>query len=144
MIYCVMHGREKMKFEFYVLNYDFNGKRVENFNIFNNISLNNAVEKEVRKYLRSPKKYHYQKYNYNIKEYHYIYGFDGLCEEIKSLIRWQEWSRREYEISVGDAFEDDLNKFEKWDCYKQCEPNMAIITREVIWQYKQYLKEKRK
>lgn len=132
-----------MKFEFYVLNYDFNGKRVENFNIFNNISLNNAVEKEVRKYLRSPKKYHCQKYNFNTKEYYYIYSFDGLCEEIKSLIRWQEWSRREYEISVGDAFEDDLNKFEKWDCYKQCEPNMAIITREVIWQYKQYLKEKR-
>lgn len=140
-----MHGREKMKFEFYVLNYDFNGKRVENFNIFNNISLNNAVEKEVRKYLRSPKKYCYIQYGLlPVGTRNCIYGFDGLCEEIKSLIMWQEWSRREYEISVGDAFEDDLNKFEKWDCYKQCEPNMAIITREVIWQYKQYLKEKRK
>lgn len=135
----------KMKFEFYVLNYDFNGKRVENFNIFNNISLNNAVEKEVRKYLRSPKKYCYIQYGLlPVGTRSCIYGFDGLCEEIKSLIMWQEWSRREYEISVGDAFEDDLNKFEKWDCYKQCEPNMAIITREVIWQYKQYLKKKRK
>lgn len=145
MIYYVMHGREKMKFEFYVLNYDFNGKRVENFNIFNNISLNNAVEKEVRKYLRSPKKYCYIQHGLlPVGIRNCIYGFDGLCEKIKSLIIWQEWSRREYEISVGDAFEDDLNKFEKWDCYKQCEPNMAIITREVIWQYKQYLKEKRK
>lgn len=134
-----------MKFEFYVLNYDFNGKRVENFNIFNNISLNNAVEKEVRKYLRSPKKYCYIQHGLlPVGIRNCIYGFDGLCEKIKSLIIWQEWSRREYEISVGDAFEDDLNKFEKWDCYKQCEPNMAIITREVIWQYKQYLKEKRK
>lgn len=125
-----------MKFEFYVLNYDFNGKKVENFNIFNNISLNDAVEKEVRKYLRLSKKYCY------VGEHSYIYGFDGLCKAIKTLIMWQEWSRREYEISVGDAFEDDLSKFEKWDCYKQCVPNIPMITREVIWQYKQQLKEK--
>lgn len=132
-----------MKFEFYVLNYDFNGKRVENFNIFNNISLNNAVEKEVRKYLRSPSKYYYMKHGLWVGEHTYIYGFDGLCETIKMLIMWQEWSRREYEISVGDAFEDDLSKFEKWDCYRQCMPNIAIITREVIWQYKQQDKKEK-
>lgn len=131
-----------MQFEYYVLNYNWNKKCVENFNIFNNISLNDAVEKEVRKYLRSSSKYYYQKYDFNTKEYNYIYGFDGLCETIKSLIMWQEWARREYEISVGDAFENDLSKFEKWDCYSQCIPNIAMITREVIWQYKQQLKEK--
>ena len=131
-----------MKFEYYVLNYNFNKKCVENFNIFNNISLNDEVEKEVRKYLRSPKKYYYQKYDFNTKEYYHIYDFDGLCETIKSLIMWQEWARREYEISVGDAFEDDLSKFEKWDCYRQCEPNIPMITREIIYQYKQQLKEK--
>jgi hypothetical protein len=131
-----------MQFEFYVLNYNWNEKCVENFNIFNNTSLNDAVEKEVRKYLRSPKKYYYQKYDFDTKEYYCIYGFDGLCETIRMLIMWQEWARREYEISVGDAFEDDLSKFEKWDCYYQCEPNIPMITREVIWQYKQQLKEK--
>ena len=131
-----------MQFEFYVLNYNWNEKCVENFNIFNNISLNDAVEKEVRKYLRSPSKYYYQEYDFNTKSYNYIYGFDGLCRTMKSLIMWQEWARREYEISVGDAFEDDLSKFEKWDCYEQCKPNIPMITREVIWQYKQQLKEK--
>lgn len=132
-----------MKFEYYVLNYNFNKKCVENFNIFNNISLNDAVEKEVRKYLRSPKKYCYIQYGLlPVGTRGCIYGFDGLCEEIKSLIMWQEWARREYEISVGDAFEDDLSKFEKWDCYYQCVPNIPMITREVIWQYKQQLKEK--
>ena len=131
-----------MKFEYYVLNYNFNKKCVENFNIFNNISLNEATEKEVRKYLRSPKKYYYIKYGLRVGEYDYIYGFDGLCEAIKSLIMWQEWSRCEYEISVGDAFETDIKNLEKWDCYKQCEPNIPIITREVIWQYKQQIKEK--
>jgi hypothetical protein len=131
-----------MKFEYYVLNYNWNKKCVENFNIFNNITLNDAVEKEVRKYLRSPNKYYYMKRGEYYNTYVYTRGFDGLCEAIKLLIAWQEWARREYEISVGDAFEDDLSKFEKWDCYRQCEPNMAMITREVIWQYKQQLKEK--
>lgn len=132
-----------MQFEFYVLNYNFNKKCVENFNIFNNITLNDAVEKEVRTYLRSPKKYYYMKHGLWVGENTYIYGFDGLCETIKSLIMWQEWSRVEYEISVGDAFEDDLDNFEKWDCYKQCIPNIPMITREVIWQYKQQIKERK-
>ena len=133
-----------MQFEYYVLNYDSNGHKVEMFNIFRNIHLQEETEKEVRKYLRSPSKYYYQKYDFNTKEYYHIYGFDGLCETIKFLIMWQEWARREYEISVGDAFEKDLNNFEKWDCYQQCLPNIPMITREVIWQYKQQLKEKEK
>lgn len=132
-----------MQFEFYVLNYNFNKKCVENFNIFNNITLNDAVEKEVRTYLRSPKKYYYMKHGLWVGENTYIYGFDGLCETIKSLIMWQEWGRIEYEISVGDAFENDIDNFEKWDCYKQCIPNIPIITREVIWQYKQQIKERK-
>lgn len=119
-------------FEYYVLNYNWNTKRVENFNIFDNISLNDAVEKEVRKYLRSPKKYSYVK----VGEYSYIYGFEGFCKALESFIMWQEWGRREYEISVGDAFETDCDKLEKWDCYEQCRPNIPIIAREVIWQYK--------
>lgn len=132
-----------MQFKFYVLNYNFNKKCVENFNIFDNISLNDETEKQVRKYLRSPKNYYYIKYGSYVGEHTYIYGFEGLCETIKSLIMWQEWSRVEYEISVGDAFEKDLDNFEKWDCYKQCIPNIPIITREVIWQYKQQIKERK-
>lgn len=133
-----------MQFEYYVLNYDFNSHKVEMFNIFRNIHLQEETEKEVRKYLRSPKKYYYLKHGLWVGETTCIYGFDGLCETIKSLIMWQEWARREYEISVGDAFEDDLDNFEKWDCYLQCLPNIPMITREVIWQYKQQLKEKEK
>ncbi len=131
-----------MQFEFYVLNYNWNKKCVENFNIFNNINLNDAVEKEVCKYLKSPKKYYYTKHGLYYNKY--IYGFDGLCETIKSLIMWQEWARREYEISVGDAFEKDIDNLEKWDCYQQCVPNIPMITREVIWQYKQQNKKEKK
>ena len=123
-------------FEYYVLNYNWNKKCVENFNIFDNISLDNAVEKEVRKYLRSPKKYRYFYHGLYVGEYGYIYGFEGFCKVLGALIGWQEWGRREYEISVGDAFETDCDKLEKWDCYRQCKPNIPMIAREVIWQYK--------
>ena len=59
--------RMGMIFEYYVLNYNHNTKRVEMFNIFNNISLSEAVEKEVRKYIRSPKNYSCYNFGYIIR-----------------------------------------------------------------------------
>ena len=122
-------------FEYYVLNYDWNKKCVENFNIFDNISLHEATEKLVRKYLKAPNKFEYTGHSFD-KTQPIIHGFDGFCKALESLIAWQEWGRREYEISIGDAFETDCDKLEKWDCYRQCKPNIPMIAREVIWQYK--------
>lgn len=126
-----------MQFEYYVLNYDTNKNKVIPFNIFRNIHVQECTEREVKKYLRSPKNYVYK--SFDGKEE--IYGFDGLVKEIDHIIKWQEWSRREYEVSVGDAFETDCEKLEKWDCYGQAAPNMKMITHEVIRQYKKYKKE---
>ena len=134
-----------MQFEFYVLNYDFNKKKVVNYNIFNNIRVQEWTEKAVRKYLRAPKKFkHIVQYENKFlgKEEIALYGFDALVEEIDRTIAWQERGRREYECSVGDAFTTDCNKLEKIDCYYQSKPNMEIIAREVIFQYKKQLKEK--
>ena len=135
-----------MQFEFYVLNYDTNKKKVINYNIFNNINVQEYTEKEVGKYLRSPKKYKHivqHKNDFLGREEIAVYGFDALVKEIDSIIRWQEWSRREFEVSVGDAFETDCEKLEKWDCYRQAKPNIEMITREVIWQYKQQQKKEK-
>ena len=99
-------------FEFYVLNYNHNSKKVEMFNIFNNWVLDNAVQKEVKKYIRNPSKYKSMKYNFETKEDDYIFGFEGFKQEILSLIRWQEWSRCEYEIGVTEPFTQDLNTIE--------------------------------
>lgn len=100
----------KVNLEFYVLNYDINKRKVENFNIFRN----------------------YYVYEYAIKYTEdYLDGkisYGELKEELRKTIMWQEWGRCEYEISVGDAFEEDVNKLEKWDCYMQAEPNMEVIT----------------
>ena len=134
-----------MQFEYYVLNYDTNKKKVINYNIFNNINVQEWTEKAVRKYLRAPKKFkHIVQYENKFlgKEEIAIYGFDALVEEIDRTIAWQERGRREYECSVGDAFTTDCNKLEKIDCYYQSKPNMEIIAREVIFQYKKQLREK--
>ena len=156
-----------MQFEFYVLNYDFNKKKVVNYNIFNNIIVQERTEKAVKKYLRNPKKFSYTPFG---KEAETIYGFDALCKEIESIIRCEEWSRCEYEIAVGSLFTTEIRdvvreiergnlavenlydelkkteqrnfKLEKWDCFGQAKPNISMIVREVIHQYKQQLKAK--
>ena len=125
-----------MQFEYYVLNCNPNTKNIEPFNIFRNCYVQEYTEKAIKKYLRSPKNYKYERYGEDT-----LYGFEGLCKEIEKTIQWQEWSRREYEISVGDAFEEDCNKLEKWDCYMQAKPNIPMIARECIYQYKEQRKE---
>lgn len=133
-----------MQFEFYVLNYDFNKKKIVNYNVFNNIRVQEWTEKAVRKYLRSPKKFkHIVQYENKFlgKEEIAIFGFDALVKEIEGNIMHEQWGRREYEIGVCDAFESDIDKLEKWDVYQQAKPNMVIITHEVIRQYKEQLKK---
>lgn len=125
-----------MQFEYYVLNYNPNAKKIEPFNIFRNCYVQEYTEKAIKKYLRSPKNYKYEKYGEDT-----LYGFEGLCKEIEKTIQWQEWSRREYEISVGDAFEKDCEYLEKWDCYMQAKSNIPMIARECIYQYKEQRKE---
>lgn len=132
-----------IQFEYYVLNYDINKNKVENFNIFRNCLVQEHTEKAVRKYLRSPKNYKYvvqHKNDFLGREEIVVYGFEALVKEIDSIIKWREWSKREYEISVGDAFETDINKLEKWDTYSQAHPNAEIIAYTVIRQYKEQLK----
>lgn len=157
-----------MRFEFYVLNYNFNKQKVEMFNIFNNIHVQEYTEKAIKKYLRSPKNFKYTPFGSDKKT---IYGFDALVKELDSIIRHEEWSRCEYEIAVGDHFItevkdvvkdidqgkikkenicNELNKIskrnenlEKWDCYMQAKPNIKIITNEVIRQYKEQKKKEK-
>jgi len=157
-----------VKFEFYVLNYNFNKRQTEMFNIFQNIHVQEWTEREIRKYLRSPKNYKYHKFSTEIE----YFGFEGLCEHIRTIIMCEEWSRCEYEICVGEnnttevfdilqewnnwveegknleEFGEYLKKkdrtnshLQKWDCYQQALPNIEMIVRECIYQYKKQRKE---
>lgn len=129
---------EEIRFEYYVLNDDFNKHHIESFNIFRNHYVNSQTIKAVKKYLRNPSKFKYERYF----SHEIIYGFDAFVAELDSIIKCEEWARCEYEIMVNGLFSDD-DKVQKIDCYYQCKPNMAMIAREVIWQYKKYLKEKK-
>lgn len=125
-----------MQFEYYVLNYDCNGHKIVPFNIFRNILVQEETEKAVRKYLRSPKNFTYK--SFDGKEI--LHGFDAFVRELDGIIKWQEWSRRQYEVSIGDAFETDCEKLEKWDCYGQAHMNIEMIAHEVLRQYKEQKK----
>lgn len=156
-----------MQFEYYVLNYDCNKKCVEKFNVFRNIYVQEYTEKAIKKYLRSPK-------NYSVKNREtdeILYGFEALCEEIRSIMHWQEHWRREYEISVSDAFTPEIHdvleyvdkfntyeefitylekidkkspRLEKWDAYMQIEPNIKTLTYDILRQYKENKKNEKK
>ena len=155
-----------MQFEFYVLNYDTNKKKIINYNIFNNINVQEWTEKEIKKYIRSPKNYKYDSF---FKDEEPVYGFEGLCKRFEQILRCEEWARCEYEIAVGGIFITELSdiiraverkeitvdevyeeiqkknkrnsKLEKWDCFQQAQKNIPMIMRECIWQYKQQKKE---
>lgn len=125
-----------MQFEYYVLNEDYHG--IKPFNVFQNGTVQEESEKEVKKYLRNPS--NYCCIPYDICE-PTLYGFPALCETIRRTIMHEEWARCEYEILVGSLFYKDEKELKKIDCYTQCLPNIEMITREIIYQYKKQKKE---
>ena len=99
--------------EWYVLNYDFNGKKVENFNIFRSCRFVDGVKELLDSYIT----------------------FEDFVEKLEKELQYAFWSKREYEISVSDAFETDLNKYEKIDVYSQVKPNVRILAKYIIDNY---------
>ena len=124
-----------MIFEYYVLNYEINRDKVIMFNIFNNIRLNEETYKCVKRYVKQNDEYTYKVYNNNYSGTIELRGYEAFKTEILNNIRWQEWSRVEYEIGVTEPFPNKKSKIEKWDCYSQCEPNIDAICHEIIRQY---------
>ena len=104
----------KDKLKFYVLNYDANKRQIVHFNIFNNIRVYENTLALIDKFNEGK------------------LDFDGFVKELVKVVQWQEAHRREYEISVGDAFETDIDKFEKWDCYKQFKPNAEMFAHYLL------------
>lgn len=111
-------------FEYWVLNYNFNTKSIEYYNIFDNISVLECTNDLCKQYKRKKM------------------TFNEFMEELRKTIAWQEWSRVEYEISVGAPFEDDCKKLEKWDAYQQALPNIRLIAKYVLEKYYPRLKIK--
>ena len=103
-----------MELEWFVLNYDFNRRKIENYNIFRNFYFIENVKKLLEEHLT----------------------FEDFIIQLDKKLRYSFWSKREYEISVGDAFEENLNKYEKIDVYSQVKPNIKILAKYIIDNYK--------
>lgn len=96
--------------EWYVLNYDFNRKKVYNFNIFNSVRFSEGVERLLNDFIT----------------------MDDFIEKLTSQVKYCFWSKREYEISVSDLFEQDLDKYEKIDVAYQVLPNIKVLAEYII------------
>lgn len=105
-------------FHFYALNYNFNERKIEFFNVFNNILVYEHTVKAVNDYWKGK------------------YTLEEFINELDHIIMWQEWSRCEYEIAVGYLFEEDMDKFEKIDCYQQAHANIDLVAQQVINEFK--------
>ena len=51
---------------------------------------------------------------------------------LRSEFMYRYWCKREWEISVGDLYEEDLSKYKKIDVYDQLETNLDVITDYII------------
>lgn len=96
-----------MDLEFYVLNENFNEKRIESFNIFRSSRFNNGVVELLNNFI----------------------SFDNFVEELDKLAKYAFWSKAEYEIMVGDLFG---KVEEKVDIYRQIKPNLKLIAKMII------------
>lgn len=96
--------------KWYVLRYDFNSKKVVNYNIFGK-----ETKAELKKARRN-KKFNNQE---ELKEY------------LRKDFQYHYWSKAECEMAVGDLF-CKPETMEKIDIYRQIEPNLDRITEYVI------------
>lgn len=96
--------------EWYTLNYDFNAKKIYNYNIFNNAKFIRGVDELLSNFIT----------------------FDDFLEKLEREVKYCFWSKREYEISVGDAFEEDINKYTKIDVAYQILPNIKALAKYII------------
>jgi hypothetical protein len=93
---------KKANLEWYVLNWDFNTKKVITYNIFT--GLTDEIIREIK----------------NKR----VYNKSILREYLKTQFMYNYWSRAEYEFFVSDLHSD---KSEKVDIWQQIEPNLNNI-----------------
>lgn len=128
--------------KYYVLTYDFNTRKIEQYNLFNHRYIYEATIKLAKKYLRFKDEFRYKSYS-SSREYR---GWNAYIENLR-VIMLSVWSKIEYEISVGRPFADERDTFTKIDCYDQVLPNIEVLGREILYQMEKrgsYERRKRK
>ena len=101
---------KNINLEYYVLVYDWNSKKIENYNVMRILNLE-TIHKKILK-----------------RE---ISNYIDLKEYLRKEFMYRFWSKREYEVLVGDL-NFDKDTFEKIDAYRQIEMNLDLIVKYVI------------
>lgn len=96
--------------EWYVLNYDFNSKKIYQFNIFNSVRFDRGVKELLDNFVT----------------------MEDFISKLEGEVKYAFWCKREYEISAGDLFEQDLNKYERIDVSDQVLPNIKALAEYII------------
>lgn len=95
--------------EFNVLYFDFNTKELKSYNIITEDLLKEFKKKSKSLTSTTDKK--------KVLDDYFLYRY---------------WSRREYELFIGDAFEEDISKYKKVDIYTQIQMNFDVIYNLII------------
>ena len=98
------------KLEWYVINYDFNRKEMEDFNIFRSVRFTEGVENLLKENL----------------------SFDEFVERLEKELMYAFWSKVEYEVMIGDVFGTIERKV---DIYSQVKPNVRLLAKYILDNY---------
>lgn len=95
--------------KFNVLYFDFNAKELKPYNI-----ITEDLIKEFRKKTKS------------------LTSTEEKKKVLDDYFLYHYWSKGEYELSIGDAFEEDISKHKKVDIYTQIQMNFDVVYDLVI------------
>ena len=126
-----------MELKFYALRYDINARKVKPFNIFQNICFAKDVKRKMEQYLADPEHYEYKDYHGVVSNS--IYGEEAIKKDIDISLRSEFWARVQYEMCVGDKFEQNLNNLTATDVYEQCVMNFDVLFDYILRSYKEEL-----
>ena len=96
---------KKSNLEWYVLLYDFNKKKIINYNVMNGIA--ELISKKIKNGT--------------------IYNKETLKEFLKKEYMYRYWSKAEYEILVSGLHNNANDDMEKIDIWRQLEMNLDRI-----------------
>lgn len=97
--------------KYYAMHYDFNAKEIRKTNV-----IHEDILKSLQEMVKKGK----------------IKDRIQFRECLRSEFMYRYWCKREWEISVGDLYEKDLNQYEEIDVYDQLEANLDVITDYII------------
>lgn len=131
MLYDINDVNYDANLVYEVFFYDFNNKKLVGKNIFYKGAIEEII-RNIKRKINLPTDVKYENLDYAMKLTDIQperYNIIDIKEAIESWAKYNYWSRAEYELMIGDLYEEDTSKYEKVDIYKQIMLNLDLITK---------------